>query len=66
LLELPDALLQVRELSVEAFHVVGIEALVFGLIQGDLAHEFAQIDEALFHPSETRVGLVESLIEVLP
>jgi len=61
-----DAFLQVRYVFFQALHMVGMEALVFGLIEGDPVHEFSEVIKTLFYPPKTRVGLVKPLIEVLP
>jgi len=61
-----DAPFQVRYILFQALHMVGMEALVSGLVEGNLTHEFAEIIETLFYPSKARIGLVEPVVEVLP
>jgi len=61
-----DTPFQVGYVLFQALHMVGMESLVFGLIEGNPAHEFAEVIKTLFYPPKTRVSLVEPLIEVLP
>jgi len=57
-----NARFQVRYVPFQAFHVVGMETLMFGLVEGDLTHEFTEIVETLFYPPKARVGLIQPYI----
>ena len=42
-----------------------VEVLVLGLIEGDLAHELAEIVASVLDPLQARVGLVETRIRLV-
>jgi len=65
LFESLNARFQVRYVFFQVFHMVGMEALVSGLVEGNLTHEFAEIIKTLFYPSEARVGLIQPPIRLI-
>jgi len=65
LFELLDAPFQIHYVLFQALYMVGMETFVFRLVQSELAHEFAEIIEALFYPPEARVGLIQPPIGLI-
>ena len=60
-----DVVLEICDIVLEPLDMVRMTALVFRLVEDDLAHELAEIVEAMLDAAETLVGLIETLVRLI-
>jgi hypothetical protein len=58
--------LEICDIVLEPLDMVRMTALVFRLVEDDLAHELAEIVEAMLDAAETLVGLIEARVKISP